>query len=107
MREKQTLKEFLKYSRNNTEVNIYYGQNELFKGSYEDFKKECKPLFGEYVDTWDACHWTYSDGRAGGYEQVDVSIEGNLFGKTWCFFDEENEDLDAWDGIWKPIKKHR
>lgn len=95
---KQTLKEFLKYSRNNTQINIYYENLVIFQGDYKELKKECKALFGEFVYSWDACDFVYSDG-SGEFTQVDISIEGNLLGATWDFT-EEDEEIER---IWKKL----
>ena len=91
----QTLKDFLKYTRKDVDIEITCGRYTLFQGTYEDFKKECKPLFGEFVESWDACDWVYSDG-SGKFTQIDISIEGNLLGATWTFTDEEDDTDDIW-----------
>lgn len=100
---KQTLKDFLKYTRNDANINIVYfvstdflrERMEVFSGTYEDFKKKCKPLFGEFVGLWDDSTWEYSDG-SGKFTQIDIEIEGNLLGVTWAFTDEEDDTDDIW-----------
>lgn len=52
----QTVKEFLKGTRNNYHVNITQGSNDnvIFDGSYEELKKNRKDLLAEIVTSWDA-----------------------------------------------------
>lgn len=95
---KQTLKDFLKYTRKDVNIDITCGRHTLFQGTYEEFKKECKPLFGEFVESWDACDFSYADG-SGEFTQVDIGIVGNLLGETWDFT-EEGEETER---IWKKL----
>ena len=51
----QTIKEFLKYTRNNYYIEITSGNNwnVIFSGTYAELKKNRKDLFNEIVTSWD------------------------------------------------------
>lgn len=52
----QTVKEFLKGTRNNYHVNITQDTNDnvVFNGTYAELKANRKDLLAEYVTSWDA-----------------------------------------------------
>ena len=52
----QTVKEFLKGTRNNYHVNITQDNNDnvIFDGTYAELKANRKDLLAEYVISWDA-----------------------------------------------------
>ena len=52
----QTIKEFLKGTRNNYHIEISEGTNEniIFSGTYADLKQNRKDLLLEVVTSWDA-----------------------------------------------------
>ena len=52
----QTIKEFLKRTRNNYHVNITQGNNDnvVFDGNYAELKANRKDLLTEIVTSWDA-----------------------------------------------------
>lgn len=52
----QTVKEFLKGTRNNYHVNITQGNNDnvVFNGTYTELKENKKDLLTENVTSWDA-----------------------------------------------------
>lgn len=53
----QTIKEFLKGTRNNFHIEITEGNNDniIFEGTYAELKKSRKDLLSEIVTSWDAC----------------------------------------------------
>lgn len=52
----QTVKEFLRGTRNNYHINITQDTNDnvVFDGTYAEFKANAKELLREYVISWDA-----------------------------------------------------
>ena len=52
----QTIKNFLKGTRNNYHIEITEGTNEniIFSGTYEELKQTRKDLLSEVVISWDA-----------------------------------------------------
>ena len=52
----QTVKEFLKGTRNNYHINITEGNNDnvVFDGTYVELKANRKDLLGKVVISWDA-----------------------------------------------------
>lgn len=52
----QTIKDFLKGTRNNYNIEISEGTNEniIFSGTYAELKRNRKDLLSEVVTSWDA-----------------------------------------------------
>ena len=67
---KATVRKFLKGTKNNDEVNLYFGETCVFSGTYADFKANGADFFDEFVLSWDACEYIGGNGEE--FTAIDI-----------------------------------